>query len=349
MTSSSNSSYNTQNEEQSFNYICVNCKYLKSPKDFIGLKGQLVKRCQDCRNIKTNSDSKKCYSCNSWRLPDDFINKQNKTVTRCIKCRNFNNKQHNNPERIEKQKLYAQINQHSKKYKEKKRTLNEQEFVNHNTEISKVWRKKKKEQLLDSKINTLKIQAKLKGIKWNEDFTDEHVKELLLNKCFYCNALNNDKFVIDILNSKGLYEKNNCAACCNICINIKNNLDTTTFIKSCEHIVKFRETGIMINNNFRYSSNRLSFIDYKTNAININKKFELNEQTFLNICSNPCYYCNRPNTSTHTNGITCKDNNIGYIINNCVSCCDKCNNMKSELSDIKFIQKCRRITININK
>ena len=49
--------------------------------------------------------------------------------------------------------------QPSKKYKEKKRTLNEQEFVNHNTEISKVWRKKKKEQLLDSKINTLKIHG----------------------------------------------------------------------------------------------------------------------------------------------------------------------------------------------
>ena len=43
------------------------------------------------------------------------------------------------------------------------------------------------------------------------------------------------------------------------------------------------------------------------------------------------------------NGIDRKDNNIGYIIENCVSCCGICNRMKMDMSYDDFLNHIRLI------
>ena len=67
-----------------------------------------------------------------------------------------------------------------------------------------------------------------------------------------------------------------------------------------------------------------------------------------------CYYCdgigdskfgdyNYNNEILTYTGIDRKDNNKGYIIDNCVSCCKRCNFMKHTLTKFEFIEHINKI------
>jgi len=67
---------------------------------------------------------------------------------------------------------------------------------------------------------------------------------------------------------------------------------------------------------------------------------------------NQCYYCGDAiNWDIYRkNGVTPlrynldrKNNKIGYIKNNCVVCCKKCNSMKSILTEEDYIQQCKKV------
>lgn len=69
---------------------------------------------------------------------------------------------------------------------------------------------------------------------------------------------------------------------------------------------------------------------------------ELTEETFKNIVKHPCYYCNTIQDKGF-NGIDRMDSTRGYILENCVSCCDECNTMKGSLDVITFIKRAEHI------
>lgn len=73
-------------------------------------------------------------------------------------------------------------------------------------------------------------------------------------------------------------------------------------------------------------------------------EFWLSEEEFLKMKEQNCYYCKKENSKTHQNGIDIKDNNIGYSIDNVVTCCRECNQMKSNLSDTFFIEHCKSVS-----
>lgn len=54
--------------------------------------------------------------------------------------------------------------------------------------------------------------------------------------------------------------------------------------------------------------------------------FELTKEQFYNLISQPCYYCG--DKEKEFNGIDRIDSQKGYIIDNCVTCCEYCNKMK---------------------
>lgn len=64
---------------------------------------------------------------------------------------------------------------------------------------------------------------------------------------------------------------------------------------------------------------------YKKNAIKRNISFELNKEDFYNLTSQPCHYCGE---IKEYNGIDRYDSSKGYILSNCVPCCEMCNKMK---------------------
>lgn len=86
---------------------------------------------------------------------------------------------------------------------------------------------------------------------------------------------------------------------------------------------------------------------YKRNAMTRKLSWELTKEQFLDLIKQKCYYCkvepwNLIEKSSGdwavVSGIDRKDNNIGYIINNCVPCCKICNRAKLNLDYSTFIK-----------
>lgn len=105
--------------------------------------------------------------------------------------------------------------------------------------------------------------------------------------------------------------------------------------------------------------NRLYHI-YKRAAGKRDYVFEITKERFAKLIKQNCFYCGDSpsgnsysymisNYSEDINGIDRKDNNIGYIEENIVSCCKQCNNAKMMLSDTEFIELCKRVVNNQEK
>lgn len=93
---------------------------------------------------------------------------------------------------------------------------------------------------------------------------------------------------------------------------------------------------------------------YKKSAIRRNLPFSLSEQEFRQLITGPCRYCGRRLTATAKGqgktsgdfpytGVDRLDSNIGYNLDNAVSCCWDCNNMKSNMTEEVFLDHIRRI------
>lgn len=57
-----------------------------------------------------------------------------------------------------------------------------------------------------------------------------------------------------------------------------------------------------------------------------------------------CFYCNFKSEDGYLNGIDRLDNNVGYSVENTVSCCGPCNFMKHALDPITFINRMKHIS-----
>lgn len=90
--------------------------------------------------------------------------------------------------------------------------------------------------------------------------------------------------------------------------------------------------------------------NYKRNARIYDREFSLSKEEFYKLLSGNCFYCGakpskikRDNTKCKNvsiciyNGVDRVDNNKGYTISNCVSCCTTCNSAKMDRSLEDFI------------
>ena len=66
---------------------------------------------------------------------------------------------------------------------------------------------------------------------------------------------------------------------------------------------------------------------YRRNAVKRNYEYALDLAQFTILVSASCYYCNH-HVPGEANGIDRVDNTCGYIIDNCVACCEMCNRLK---------------------
>lgn len=101
--------------------------------------------------------------------------------------------------------------------------------------------------------------------------------------------------------------------------------------------------------------------NYKRAALKRNYKWNISKEFFKKLLNNNCYYCNNTPISEYSNseiktdentlrynGIDRKDNSMGYLEENCVSCCFWCNRMKMNLSYNDFINNIKKIYNNLN-
>ena len=123
------------------------------------------------------------------------------------------------------------------------------------------------------------------------------------------------------------------------------------YIKSCGCFKK--EQTIVFNKKTKtkvaYCTFSSVWQSYKSGAKNRNLSFELDKDTFFKLTQSNCYYCgqepsqqrkprekNKLNSYIY-NGIDRVDSSKGYLKENCVTCCGRCNYMKMDynLDDFK--------------
>lgn len=92
-----------------------------------------------------------------------------------------------------------------------------------------------------------------------------------------------------------------------------------------------------------FQTKKGKYLWYKRIAKKRNISWQLTYKDFLTFWQKPCYYCR---DKIKTIGLDRIDNSRGYKMGNVVSCCWKCNQMKSELSGKDFIKHCQKIANN---
>jgi hypothetical protein len=71
--------------------------------------------------------------------------------------------------------------------------------------------------------------------------------------------------------------------------------------------------------------------------------FELSKEEFFELLHGECHYCG----STSRIGVDRKDSSVGYITDNCVSCCYPCNMFKLRIPYNVFIERCTAIADHV--
>ncbi len=106
------------------------------------------------------------------------------------------------------------------------------------------------------------------------------------------------------------------------------------------------------------SSNQVLRI-YKIHAKERSLSFDISKEYFMALTKKNCHYCNLPpSTKCHPkgsngayiyNGIDRIDNAKGYTMENCVTCCEKCNAMKEDHSLPDFLKHIKKIYDFMNR
>ncbi len=101
-----------------------------------------------------------------------------------------------------------------------------------------------------------------------------------------------------------------------------------------------KECGKKIRAKF-YRTLRGRYSSYKSDAKRRKIEFNLSSKEFKTFWKKSCHYCEN---EIEFIGLDRVDNTAGYQLNNIVSCCSTCNNMKKNLSSSVFLEHCHKIS-----
>lgn len=109
--------------------------------------------------------------------------------------------------------------------------------------------------------------------------------------------------------------------------------------------------GIARRQSDNYLAVSLVHLTYKTNAKKRGLEWALSGVDFLDLTQQYCHYCHvapsnicvRKHATFVYSGIDRKDNQIGYVLTNCVACCKQCNMAKRDVDYITFMGWIRRL------
>ena len=115
--------------------------------------------------------------------------------------------------------------------------------------------------------------------------------------------------------------------------------------KNAENAKQWRDRNpekVVTNNQNRLENIKIHYSNYKRSANDRNLEFGLSSDVFDEIVKVPCYYCGTIQERGF-NGIDRQNSEIGYVVDNCVSCCQMCNYMKASLSVDAFLGRVEHI------
>jgi hypothetical protein len=176
------------------------------------------------------------------------------------------------------------------------------------------------------------IETKLKDVKLLDKFNKLTLLEKILQKDNIGHLRTYFKCLCDCGNEKIINWQCIKSGCCVSCGCHSKETASKLFRK---------EQGKSAFNHILYT--------YTKSAKNKNLIFDLDEETFKELITSNCHYCNAiPSTICKRktaleifiyNGIDRVDNSKGYYKENCVTCCEQCNRMKLDYSLKEFINK----------
>ena len=115
--------------------------------------------------------------------------------------------------------------------------------------------------------------------------------------------------------------------------------------KNAENAKQWRDNNpekVAINNLNKINSVELQYGVYSRSARDKNLDFNLSLTDFTTLTEQSCYYCGIVQERGF-NGIDRMNSVVGYIADNCVSCCQMCNYMKASLSVDAFLGRVEHI------
>ena len=330
-----------------------------------------------CELVSENATEKTCTVCCKI-CPMEMFHGVNDMVTKtCRMCREDNkkrdatrDKEHRNalarvaerkPERIAvknawKEENYEKVAETWQKSRNNRLvTVGEEEFLKHNAEDAKRWRdnnpekmtdnNKKRKENIDIHYSNYQRTAGNKNLQF--EFTIDEFKELVKMPCHYCGQIEEKGFNgIDRINQQNGYITNNCVSCCQMCNFMKNTATATVFVRRAEHIAVYGghvKGGALYHDVFS-NHIQVKYTDYKKRAQNKQFEFEISEEQFDVITSKSCYICGKTPSISHRNGIDRFDSGLGYVVDNCRSCCADCNYMKRGYDFDEWIAQLVKIT-----
>ena len=119
--------------------------------------------------------------------------------------------------------------------------------------------------------------------------------------------------------------------------------------KNAENAKNWRDANpekVKANNLAKINSMDSQYSVYKVSAYSKQLTFEITKGDFMEMVVNECYYCGIIQEKGF-NGIDRLDSSEGYIMSNCVSCCQMCNYMKGCLGPTIFTNRIEHITTHL--
>lgn len=136
------------------------------------------------------------------------------------------------------------------------------------------------------------------------------------------------------------------------------------YVKTISEVKKYQTAGCL-SCTPRFANSKSNdwhlYIHYKGHARDKNRKFELSYDEFKKLVHDNCFYCGSEPQIQHQllkysknsipqplNGVDRIDSSKGYTIDNCVTCCSICNQMKSNIDQNLFLSQIEKIHNNRN-
>lgn len=139
---------------------------------------------------------------------------------------------------------------------------------------------------------------------------------------------------------------------CNSCRNKQRKL-SNGYKTSLEKHSKFLKHKWATDPNYRqkrkdYQKENLNSLNFrfrscKKSAKDRNISFQLSIMDFDNITKQVCFYCGRFSQNKNNSGIDRINNEIGYVLANCLPCCWICNTMKLDHDQAEFFESVKLI------
>lgn len=118
--------------------------------------------------------------------------------------------------------------------------------------------------------------------------------------------------------------------------------------KNAEHAKSWREKNpekVKENNIAKMKNVNSQYKIYIRSAGDKNLVFDLPQEIYTEKIKEPCHYCGETDEHKGFNGIDRMNQQIGYIVDNCVSCCQMCNYMKGSLNRMTFLRRAEHILV----